>query len=149
MPRPMPESRRDMSKALMPPANAPKTPPKKKNTSWDCAASAIFDTYRANDYLLSYSSLWLECYRLPTLASIGNDQLQPRTLVFRKNGEAITFCRLPAHLLWIMWGKAFFCCDYVSNLVNFQVQKSYHSSPWMGGPQAKLLQQLPNKGWHW
>ena len=37
MPRPMPESRRDMSKALMPPANAPKTPPKKKNTSWDCA----------------------------------------------------------------------------------------------------------------
>lgn len=85
-------------------------------------------------------------------ASPGKHRKSPTAtahLSCRKNGDAITFCRLPAHLLWIIWGKAFFCCDYVSNLVNFQVQKSYHSSPWMGGPQAKLLQQLPNKGWHW
>lgn len=41
MPRPMPESRREISKNLMPPASAPKRPPKMKNASWADRESAM------------------------------------------------------------------------------------------------------------
>ena len=41
----------------MPPANAPKTPPKKKNTSWDCAPVEYL-TCTANVFFLNLISLW-------------------------------------------------------------------------------------------